>query len=102
MIDADDLRERTLKAIEEKKKATRAANITAPNPFAKLPTDFPKLNEVIRQMEEQKSTKGGGGGAMPKSNRDLTKNYKKGGKVSSASKRADGIAQRGKTRGRII
>lgn len=25
--------------------------------------------------------------------------YKKGGKVSSASKRADGIAQRGKTRG---
>lgn len=27
---------------------------------------------------------------------------KKGGKVSSASKRADGIAQRGKTRGRMI
>ena len=29
------------------------------------------------------------------------KEYKSGGKVSSASKRADGIAQRGKTRGRI-
>jgi len=28
--------------------------------------------------------------------------YKKGGKVSSASKRADGCAQRGKTKGRII
>jgi hypothetical protein len=41
---------------------------------------------------------GGGGGAMPKSNRDLTKNYKAGGKVSSASKRADGCAIRGKTR----
>jgi hypothetical protein len=27
--------------------------------------------------------------------------YKKGGKVSSASSRADGIAQRGKTRGRM-
>lgn len=27
---------------------------------------------------------------------------KKGGKVSSASKRADGCAQRGKTRGRIV
>lgn len=27
---------------------------------------------------------------------------KKGGKVSSASRRADGIAQRGKTRGRVI
>jgi hypothetical protein len=102
MIDADDLRERTLKAIEEKKKATRAANITAPDPFPKLPTDFPKLNEVIRQMEERKSTKSGGGGAMPKSNRDITKNYKKGGSVSSASKRADGIAVKGKTRGRMI
>ena len=29
-------------------------------------------------------------------------NFKKGGKVSSASKRADGIAQRGKTKGRMI
>jgi hypothetical protein len=28
--------------------------------------------------------------------------YKKGGSVSSASKRADGIAQRGKTRGRVL
>ncbi len=28
--------------------------------------------------------------------------FKKGGKVSSASARADGIAQRGKTRGRIV
>ena len=27
---------------------------------------------------------------------------KKGGKVSSASKRADGIAQRGKTRGKLV
>ena len=29
-------------------------------------------------------------------------NFKKGGKVSSASKRADGIAQRGKTKGRML
>lgn len=28
--------------------------------------------------------------------------YSKGGKVSSASKRADGIAQRGKTKGRMV
>jgi hypothetical protein len=28
--------------------------------------------------------------------------YKKGGKVSSASNRADGIAKRGKTRGKIV
>ena len=30
------------------------------------------------------------------------KNMKSGGKVSSASKRADGIAQRGKTKGRMV
>jgi len=31
-----------------------------------------------------------------------TKTFDKGGKVSSASKRADGIAQRGKTKGRYL
>jgi hypothetical protein len=57
-------------------------------------------NAEIARMKEilDKSKGGGGGGAMPKSNRDLTKNYKSGGKVSSASKRADGCAIRGKTK----
>jgi hypothetical protein len=32
----------------------------------------------------------------------LSATEKKGGSVSSASKRADGIAQRGKTKGRIV
>ena len=43
---------------------------------------------------------GGGGGSagIPKSNRDLTRNYKTGGKIT-ASARADGCAQRGHTRG---
>ena len=36
---------------------------------------------------------------MPKSNRDLTKNYKSGG---TASSRADGCATKGKTKGRMI
>jgi len=44
----------------------------------------------------------GGGGGMPKINRDITKNYKKGGSVSSASKRADGCATKGKTKGRMV
>jgi hypothetical protein len=35
---------------------------------------------------------------VPKINRDITKNMKKGGAVKSASKRADGIAIRGKTK----
>jgi len=55
-----------------------------------------------KMKELRSTTKTGGGGAMPKSNRDITKNYKKGGSVSSVSKRADGIAVKGKTRGRII
>lgn len=41
---------------------------------------------------------GGGGGGMPKINRDITKNMKSGGKVKSASSRADGCCVRGKTR----
>jgi hypothetical protein len=43
---------------------------------------------------------GGGGGGMGtgKMNRDITKNYSKGGKVKSASARADGCAIRGKTK----
>jgi len=40
---------------------------------------------------------------LAKSRRSMEgSDYKKGGKVSSASTRADGIAQRGKTKGRII
>jgi hypothetical protein len=54
---------------------------------------------LIRQAEIDKMKevfdKPKGGGAMPKSNRDITKNYKAGG---TASSRADGCAIRGKTR----
>jgi hypothetical protein len=56
-------------------------------------TEMDKIKEIF-----ERSKGGGGGGGMPKLNRDLTKNYKAGGKVSSASKRADGCAIRGKTR----
>jgi len=37
-----------------------------------------------------------------KSEAEMDMGFRKGGKVSSASKRADGIAQRGKTRGRMV
>jgi hypothetical protein len=48
---------------------------------------------------------GGGGGGMggnKLSNRDLTKAYKSGGKVKSASSRADGCCVKGKTKGRMV
>jgi hypothetical protein len=59
--------------------------------------EIARMNEIL-----DKSRGGGGGGGMPKLNRDITKNYKAGGKVSSASKRADGCATKGKTKGRIV
>jgi hypothetical protein len=47
---------------------------------------------------------GSGSGSMGtgKMNRDISKNMKKGGKVSSASKRADGCCVKGKTKGRMV
>lgn len=41
---------------------------------------------------------GGGGGGIPKVGAKRTPEFKKGGKVSSASKRADGCCIKGKTR----
>ena len=63
-----------------------------------------------------RSAVGGGGGvlddmrvrdtsgsrAMSQPQMELFKQYKKGGKVVSASKRGDGIAKRGKTRGKMV
>jgi hypothetical protein len=49
-----------------------------------------------------KATVGGGGGGIPKVGPKRPMEMKKGGKVSSASKRADGCAIKGKTRGRMV
>ena len=70
-------------------------------------------SELIRQAEidkikeilnKPKTGGGGGGGGMGtgKMNRDISKNMKTGGKVSSASKRADGCCVKGKTKGRMV
>jgi hypothetical protein len=45
---------------------------------------------------------GGGGGGIPKVGLKRPLDMKKGGKVSSASKRADGCAIKGKTKGRMV
>jgi len=69
---------------------------------AERPRTYTERLQDMGRLPKPSGGGGGGGGAMPKLNRDITKNMKKGGKVSSASKRADGIAQRGKTKGRIV
>ena len=73
----------------------------------------------LKAQKFDKSMRGGGGGGrgsrqmqlgadldpkemMRRMNEDYDDSYKRGGKVSSASARADGIAQRGKTRGRMV
>ena len=47
---------------------------------------------------------GGGdfGSGIQKMNKDIKRNYKSGGTVSSASKRADGCCTKGKTKGKIL
>jgi hypothetical protein len=52
------------------------------NPFSDVDVSGSKFKQEIDKIEN--------------------KQYKKGGKVSSASSRADGCAQRGKTKGRMI
>jgi hypothetical protein len=59
-----------------------------------------KIKEI---SSKPKSTGGGGGGAgIPKVGPKKPMDMAKGGKVSSASKRADGCAVKGKTKGRIV
>jgi hypothetical protein len=65
-----------------------------------------KLNKEIKEVQEKQKKEFD----MPKKNLPLNddmgplpkKKYKSGGSVSSASKRADGCATKGKTKGRII
>jgi hypothetical protein len=61
--------------------------------FKEIAEEGRKQGDIKKQYWDINPPKGGG--AMPKSNRDITKNYKKGG---TASARADGIAKRGRTR----
>lgn len=69
--------------------------------------ELAKMKEILNMPKGgAKGPSGGGGGGAggiggKLSNRDLTRAYKKGGKVS-ASSRADGCCQRGKTKGRMV
>lgn len=59
--------------------------------------DIPEDNEGLPNLPEAVRNKMGF-----KRNGGKISTMKKGGKVSSASKRADGCAQRGKTRGKFV
>ena len=79
----------------ESRKARESANQAAANAKQKAAID-----EKLRPMRErgEEAVKGMAEGRM-----DAMGNaYKKGGTVGSASRRADGIAKRGKTRGKMV
>ena len=71
---------------------------------ASVPSDRVKLTKEAQERVDQEQAFKDVEDAMRRvrNNEDKEREYKKGGRVNSASKRADGIAQRGKTRGRYI
>lgn len=62
------------------------------------------FDEVLdkAKADRTKSSGGGGGAGIPKVGPKKPMDMKAGGKVSSASKRADGCCVKGKTRGKMI
>lgn len=91
-IDTYDAKQRAAQ-----KETKKAAPMPALKPKAKsaaadedyMPSD---IKDSLQTMKNKKAAE----------NYEATKEYKKGGKVSSASSRADGCAQRGKTRGKVV
>ena len=76
-----------------------------PDTFPKTTAAFEAIAKSDAERAERKAAKtsgSSGSAGMPKLNRDLMRNYKAGGKVSSASKRADGCAVKGKTKGKVL
>jgi len=71
--------------------------------FKEIAEEGKKQGDIKKQYWDINPPKGsgGGGGGGIKSMKYEPKTFKSGGKVS-ASSRADGIAQRGKTKGRIV
>lgn len=68
----------------------------------KLPLDKKSELEAYADIEAQKRKGQKLALSSPMFGIGYTRNFNKGGKVKSASSRADGIAQRGKTRGIMI
>lgn len=64
-----------------------------------VPSDRVKLTKEAQERVDQEKAFKDVEDSMRRVRNNEDRGYKKGGKVSSASKRADGIAQRGKTRG---
>ena len=82
-------------AYDSKQNSIKAEEATIADALAQEKVMLDKQKKTTDMKNYVSSARGDGG-------LDSYKSYKKGGKVSSASKRADGIAVKGKTRGRIV
>ena len=81
---------------------TYAAWVEVKAVVAKAKAESPRTyTERLQDMGRLPKPTGGGGGDFS-GMKGLDKPFKNGGKVSSASSRADGIAMRGKTKGRMV
>jgi len=93
---------------DKKKKATAKQVAGIANKMMGKPVSPPKKTNFDKVMADSKRARTGGSSAPMKAKGKKmmgggkVKAYKKGGSVSSASKRADGIARQGRTRGRIV
>lgn len=76
----------------KEKKYVREEGMDEPSEMVKQQMRQNMMDEMERRAAEQ----------APTTRRTMGRVFAKGGKVGSASRRADGIAQRGKTKGRII
>jgi hypothetical protein len=63
---------------------------------------LPAIAKDMRDDREEKKRRAAEAGMVPGQGGQAPMPMKKGGKVSSASKRADGCAVKGKTRGKIV
>ena len=93
------------KAIEDTRKFVGETEESLPPPkgFKSDKKPVPKDKPGLKKLPEDVRNKMGYMKKGGKIGMGMTKNnYKKGGKVSSCSKRADGCAVKGKTKGRMI
>jgi hypothetical protein len=92
------------RAARKAEKAKAEVSRIAEAQKAKVEAERPRTyTERLQDMGRLPKPSGGGGGAsgIPKTGKKPY-DFKKGGTVSSASKRADGCAVKGKTKGRMI
>jgi hypothetical protein len=92
LVDKDKVDKAKARAVENQEFKDKRVK---PSPIV-VESELAKMKEILNKPKG--GSGGGGGSGMPKTGLNKKPEFKSGGKVSSASKRADGCAIRGKTR----